>query len=127
VGLRNRLERARLHDAAVPDGLPHERRSVLLYFPDCERFLADTAIEIVEIKKTEEELSREPDYGFKLWLARRVCEKRGWIFSTFVADKDFVKGHLLANARRIRMNRTTTVSSEDFIRLGEASRAPAAR
>jgi len=61
--------------------------SVLLYFPDCERFLADTAIEIVEIKKTEEELSREPDYGFKLWLARRVCEKRGWIFSTFVADK----------------------------------------
>ena len=45
--------------------------------------------------------SGEPDYGFKLWLARRVCEKRGWIFSTFVADKDFVGGRLLANARRI--------------------------
>lgn len=96
--------------------------SVLLYFPDCERFLADNAVEIVEIKKTAKELSREPDYGFKLWLARRVCQMRGWSFRTFVADEDFVKGRLLANARRIRMNRTTTVSSEDFIRLGEAFR-----
>lgn len=96
--------------------------TVLLYFPDCERLLADTAIEIVEIKKKEDEVRRDPDYAFKLWLARQVCEVRGWKFRIVTAEKYLAEGHRLANARFIRMDRFTTVSAEDYIRLGEAFR-----
>jgi hypothetical protein len=93
---------------------------VLIYFPDIERFLDDTAIEIVEIKKTEDEVHRDPDYAFKLWLARQVCEVRGWSFRIVTADKYLAEGHRLANARLIRIDRFATVSAEDYIRLGEA-------
>ncbi|WLA64920.1 TnsA endonuclease N-terminal domain-containing protein [Bradyrhizobium diazoefficiens] len=94
--------------------------SKLIYFPDVERHLADTAIEIVEIKKKENEAQRDPDYGFKLWLARQVCEVRGWKFRIFTEEKYLAEGHRLANARLIRMDRTTTVTAEDYIRVGEA-------
>jgi hypothetical protein len=96
--------------------------SLLVYFPDCERFLADTAIEIVEIKKKENEATSDPDYAFKVWLARRVCEIRGWKFRIVSAEKYLAEGHRLTNARLIRMDRFTTVSAEDYIRLGEAFR-----
>jgi hypothetical protein len=94
--------------------------SVLIYFPDCERFLADTTIEIVEIKKMENEVKRDSDYAFKLWLAQQVCKTRGWKFRIVTAEKYLEEGHRLANARLIRMDRFTTVSTEDYIRLGEA-------
>jgi hypothetical protein len=94
--------------------------SELIYFPDVERFVDNGDIEIVEIKKTEKEISRDPDYSFKLWLVHHVCALRDWKFRTFIADDDFRNSHLLANAQHIRMNRTATVGSEDFIRLGEA-------
>jgi hypothetical protein len=81
---------------------------VLIYFPDVERLLADTAIEIVEIKK-EDEARRDPDYAFKLWLARRVCEVRSWKFHILTAEKYLAEGHRLANARLIRIDRFTAV------------------
>jgi hypothetical protein len=90
--------------------------SVLIYFPDCERFLADTAIEIVEIKKKENELKRDPDYAFKLWLAREVCKVRGWKFRTVTAEKYLAKGHRLANARLIRIDRFTAVCARGLTR-----------
>jgi hypothetical protein len=96
--------------------------SVLIYFPDCERFLAVSEIEIVEIKKTAKEITRDPDYAFKIWLARHVCKVRGWKFRVVTAEKDFVVGHALENARHIRMNRFAAVTSEDYLRLGEAAR-----
>ncbi|GAB9109868.1 hypothetical protein [Bradyrhizobium diazoefficiens] len=94
----------------------------LVYFPDCERLLASTAIEIVEIKRTAAEAKRDPDYAWKLWLAKHVCNVRGWHFRTISAEKYLAKGHRLANARMIRMDRFTTVSAEDYLRLGEAFR-----
>lgn len=94
--------------------------SVLIYFPDVERLLASTAIEIVEIKKNEDEARRDPDYSFKLWLARQICAIRGWKFRILSAEKYLAEGHRLANARLIRMDRFATVSAEDYIRLGEA-------
>jgi hypothetical protein len=96
--------------------------SVLIYFPDCERFLADNSIEIVELKKKEDEAKRDPDYAFKLWLARQVCKLRGWTFRILSAEKYLAEGHRLANARLIRIDRFVTVSAEDYIRLGEAFR-----
>ncbi|MCK1603462.1 hypothetical protein IVB02_18945 [Bradyrhizobium sp. 166] len=94
----------------------------LMYFPDSERLLADTAIEIVEIKRTEDEHRRDPEYAFKLWLAKQVCNLRGWKFRTVSAEKYLAEGHRLANARLIRMDRFTAISAEDYIRLGEAFR-----
>lgn len=96
--------------------------SVLIYFPDVERLLADTAIEVVEIKKKEDEARKDPEYAFKLWLARRVCELRGWKFRIVTAEKYLAEGHRLANSRLIRMDRFTAISAEDYIRLGDAFR-----
>ncbi|MBR0793055.1 TnsA endonuclease N-terminal domain-containing protein [Bradyrhizobium manausense] len=96
--------------------------STLFYFPDFELVLDGDEIEIVEIKKTEAETRRDPHYAFKLWLARRVCEKRGWKFRVLTADEYLADGHLLENAQHIRMNRTAAITAEDYIRLGEASR-----
>ncbi|MDH2386399.1 TnsA endonuclease N-terminal domain-containing protein [Bradyrhizobium sp. CER78] len=97
--------------------------SILYYFPDVERDLADTAIEIIEIKKREAEARRDPYYEYKLRLARRVCALRGWRFRILTAEKYLAEGHRLANARLIRIDRFTTVSAEDYIRLGEAFRS----
>lgn len=92
----------------------------LLYFPDCERLMADTAIEIVEIKRTQDEARRDPDYAWKLWLAGQVCKIRGWRLRIISADEYLAEGHRLANARLIRMDRFAAISAEDYIRLGEA-------
>ena len=94
----------------------------LIYFPDCERLLADAAIELVEIKKKENEAKRDPDYSFKLWLAEQTCRVRGWKFRIITAEKYLADGHRLANARLIRMDRFTAVSAEDYMRLGGAFR-----
>ncbi|MHC2275348.1 hypothetical protein ACVME8_001959 [Bradyrhizobium diazoefficiens] len=96
--------------------------SVLIYFPDFELVLEGNEVEIVEIKKTEAEIRRDPYYAFKLWLAKRVCAARGWKFRVLTADEYLADGHLLENAQHIRMNRTTAITAEDFIRLGEAAR-----
>jgi hypothetical protein len=96
--------------------------TVLIYFPDVERILADGTIEIIEFKKKEEEAKRDADYRFKLWLARQVCEVRGWTFRILSAEKYLAEGHRLANARLIRIDRFATISAEDYIRLGEAFR-----
>lgn len=96
--------------------------STLTYFPDFELVLEGNEIEIIEIKKTEAEVNRDPYYAFKLWLARRVCRARGWSFRVLAADDYLADGHLLENAQHIRMNRTTAITAEDFIRLGEAAR-----
>ncbi len=94
----------------------------LIYFPDVERVLAGTAIEIVEVKKNEAETTRDRDYAFKLWLASQTCKIRGWKFRIVTAEKYLAEGHRLANARLIRMDRFATVSAEDYLRLGEAFR-----
>lgn len=95
---------------------------VLIYFPDMERSLADGTIEIVEIKRKEDETRRNPEYAFKLWLARQVCEVRGWKFRLVTAENHLAEGHRLANSKLIRIDRFAAISAEDYIRLGEAFR-----
>ncbi|MBR1178071.1 hypothetical protein JQ617_29210 [Bradyrhizobium sp. KB893862 SZCCT0404] len=95
--------------------------SILHYLPDFELSFEGGEIEIVEIKKTEKDLKRDPLYGFKLWLARSVCRLRDWKFRVVVAEKEFAEGHALANAQQIRMDRFTAVTAEDYLRLGEAA------
>jgi TnsA endonuclease N terminal len=93
--------------------------SVIVYFPDIERTM-DTGIEIVEIKKTQAEISRDPDYARKIALARKACQARGWKFRVVTADRHILPGYLLENARLVRLDRYTRVASEDHLRLDEA-------
>jgi hypothetical protein len=93
--------------------------SVVMYFPDLERTL-DDAIEIIEIKKTQAEISRDPDYAWKITLARKACQARGWKFRVVTADKHILPGFLLENARLVRLDRYTRVTSEDHLRLDQA-------
>lgn len=91
------------------------------YFPDIERRLGRT-VEIIEIKKTKREIAKDPRYAFKIGLARETCRKKGWMFRVVAADTDILPTQVLANARLIRLDRFTAISSEDHIRLGEAMR-----
>lgn len=91
----------------------------LVYFPDCERTL-DDGVEIVEIKKTAAEATRDPHYAFKIALARKACQAKGWKFRIVTAEKHILPGYLLENARLIRLDRFTRVTSEDHLRLDEA-------
>jgi hypothetical protein len=89
------------------------------YFPDIERVL-DGAIEIVEIKKTQLEIARDPYYAFKIGLARKVCRAKGWKFDVVTAEEHILPGYLLENAKLICLDRLTPVRTEDHIRFGEA-------
>jgi hypothetical protein len=92
----------------------------LVYFPDLER-ITDHDIEIIEVKKTASEARRDPDYSFKLHLAKAVCALRGWKFRIVSAEDEIRQEPLLGNARRIRMHRLTQLQSLDYLRLDEAA------
>jgi hypothetical protein len=96
--------------------------TVLSYIVDVEIHLSDGGVEIVEVKKTQREMVRDPYYAFKIWLARQVCAVRGWKFRVVTLEDDLGPGHLLENASAIRMNRWTSLESEDFLRLAEVGR-----
>jgi hypothetical protein len=96
--------------------------TVLAYIPDFEVTLDDGTIEIIEVKKSKKEIKRDPAYAFKIWLARGVCGVRGWKFRTVTTKGEVGPCRLRENARHIRMNRFTTVNSEDYMRLGEVAK-----
>jgi hypothetical protein len=94
---------------------------IITYFPDLERILDDpTEVEVIEIKKNTAEASRDPSYAAKLSLARKACQAKGWNFRIIAADKHILPGHLLDNARLIRVDRLTRLTTEDHLRIGEA-------
>jgi hypothetical protein len=97
-----------------------ENGALISYFPDLERTLDGGLIEIIEIKKTQSETSKDPYYAFKLKLARQACRAKDWKFRIIVADKHIFPGHLLDNCRLVRLDRLTRVTSEDHLRLGAA-------
>lgn len=91
------------------------------YFPDIERRLGPKT-EIIEVKKTEAEIAKDPRYASKIALARAVCRKKGWTFRVVAADTDILPTLALANARLIRLDRFTAIGTEDHLRLGELMR-----
>ncbi|UGX94814.1 hypothetical protein G6321_00006350 [Bradyrhizobium barranii subsp. barranii] len=99
--------------------------SMLTYIPDLERITED--VEIVEVKRTAGEATRDPGYGFKLHLAKTVCALRGWKFRIVSAEDEIRQEPLLSNVRRIRYHRLTQLQSLDYLRLGEAAAPKAGR
>lgn len=98
----------------------------LFYFPDLER-ITDHDVEIIEVKRTAREATRDRDYSFKLHLAKSVCALRGWKFRVVSAEDEIRQEPLLGNARRIRMHRLTQLQSLDHLRLAEAAAPKAGR
>ncbi|WFT94407.1 hypothetical protein QA633_40165 [Bradyrhizobium barranii] len=94
--------------------------STLTYIPDLER-ITENDVEINEVKRTAGEATRDPDYRFKLYLAKMVCALRGWKFRVVSAEDEIRQEPLLSNARRVRYHRLTQLQSLDYLRLGEAA------
>lgn len=97
------------------------RSRPLRYFPDLMRQMQDGTTEIIETKKTRDEVSRDPEYELKLEFAKDIYEKeRGWTFRVMTAEEDIEVEPLLSNARTIKRDGSTRIRSGDFDRLGEA-------
>jgi hypothetical protein len=89
----------------------------MVYFPDIERRLEGGIVEIIEVKKTKEEIRRDPHYAVKIRLAAKIFKAMGWIFRVKTAEDDMT-GWPMANARMIVLDRYTKLRSEDYDRLG---------
>jgi hypothetical protein len=90
----------------------------LIYFPDLMWESADGCIEIIETKKTLNEVRRDPRYEMKLELARWVYEREGWSYRVLDEAKIFAEPRW-SNARTIVTDRHTVLSSRDKLRLIE--------
>ncbi|MEL6060205.1 MULTISPECIES: TnsA endonuclease N-terminal domain-containing protein [unclassified Methylobacterium] len=90
-----------------------------VYYPDVRRDLADGGVEIVEIKKREEDARRTPDYALKLELARLVYEGLGWTY-LILSEADLKDRRELRTAEAIQRNRTARVTGQERHRLAEA-------
>lgn len=95
------------------------------YIPDLMRRLANGTIEIIETKKTREEVDG-PFYEAKLERAREAFREKGFRFRIMTARDDIDVEPLLSNARMIRADRYTELDSEDRIRAGSLLDRPRA-
>lgn len=92
----------------------------IIYFPDIERVLDSGAVEIVEVKRTRDEIQRDPFYAFKIRMARKVFEAAGYRFRVMTAEDHIGAEPRLANAKMIKLDRYTRLTTADIIRLHEA-------
>jgi hypothetical protein len=90
-----------------------------VYYPDIRRDLADGAVEIVEIKKHEQDVRRSSDYELKLELARLVYEGLGWTYRILV-ESDLKDRREFHTAQAIQRNRTVRVTGRERHRLADA-------
>ena len=96
------------------------RANPIIYFPDVEREFDDGAIEIVEVKKTKEEIDRDPFYAFKIATARKLFRTAQYRFRIMTAEDHIGIEPRLANAKTIKLDRFTKLRTVDKLRLQEA-------
>lgn len=110
---------------AQPHGLEIKvagRARPLLYYPDIRRDMADGRVEIREIKsQASRGRLRDPDYEFKLDLAREVYARLGWDFAILHQAEDIERPRQrFATAREIQRRRRVRVDTRDRFALVEA-------
>lgn len=86
---------------------------VMKYVPDLERRFTDGRVEVVEIKRTVDEATREQFYADKLARARRYGGRHGFRFRVMTAEKH-IAGIALRNAEAIVRDRFTAVTIADL-------------
>lgn len=97
----------------------HTTAGPMVYFPDAMSLDANGGIEVIETKKSHAEVDKDPRYKEKLGLFRDACKAAGWKFR--ILDQNEIRREpRLSNARAIAMDRYTSVSTTDKMRLREA-------
>lgn len=96
------------------------RAKPIMYFPDIERELAGGAVEIIEVKRTLDEVDRDPHYALKIERAKKAFRAEGLRFRIMTAEDHIEVEPRLANARTIVLDRFTKVEDIDTLRLKEA-------
>jgi hypothetical protein len=99
------------------------RRRRLDYFPDLMRRMADGTIEIIEVKKSQDEIDTDPDYAFKIAKAASVYEAIGWTFRIVAADDEVDIDPLLPNAQSIFADKFAYIGTRERIAMEEAFEA----
>jgi len=92
----------------------------LLYFPDLRRDLEDGTIEIIEVKKTKEEIESDPDYAFKIAKAESVYSALGWKFRIMVAEEEIDVNPVYSNAKMICEDNFSLIGRREHLAIAEA-------
>jgi hypothetical protein len=92
----------------------------MIYFPDLEREIDDGTIEVIEVKKSMDEVIKDPNYAFKISLAKKACRARGYKFRVVTAEDYIDCGPRLKNAIAIKCDRFTKLRTVDITRFLEA-------
>lgn len=93
-----------------------------VYFPDLERVFADGSIEVVETKKTLDEVSNNEAYEEKLSLVTELYRREGITF-TIVDDKELSIEPRLSNAMNISHSGKTLLQTRDLMVFGKLAQA----
>jgi hypothetical protein len=96
------------------------RAKPILYFPDIERQLDGGIVEVIEVKKTKEEVDRDPFYAFKIEKAKEAFRAAEIRFRILTAEDHIGVEPRLGNAKTIMLDRFTRLETADIIRLQEA-------
>jgi hypothetical protein len=105
-----------------PHRLEHVwRGKKLIYIPDLQRKILDNlqvVREIVEVKKTEQEIKDDPDYELKLELAESIYASLGWRFRKVYRNEIRAKPRF-PNVRRLHCFRHTRIDARTSAILDE--------
>ncbi|WP_128089568.1 hypothetical protein [Bradyrhizobium viridifuturi] len=101
-------------------------RRRLDYFPDLMRRMADGTIEIIEVKKSRDEIDADPDYAFKIAKAARVYEAVGLTLRIVTADDDVDIDPLLPNAQSIFADKFAYIGTRERLAMEETFEAKGA-
>ncbi|WP_210253988.1 hypothetical protein [Bradyrhizobium pachyrhizi] len=101
-------------------------RRRLDYFPDLMRRMADGTIEIIEVKKSRDEIDADPDYAFKIAKAARVYEAVGLTLRIVTADDDVDIDPLLPNAQSIFADKFAYIGTRERLTMEETFEAKGA-
>jgi hypothetical protein len=92
----------------------------LLYFPDLRRDLEDGTIEIIEVKKTKEEIEEDSDYAFKIAVAESVYAALGWKFRIMIAEEEIDVNPIYSNAKMICEDKFSLIRTRERLAIEEA-------
>jgi hypothetical protein len=82
------------------------------YSPHLERRLSNNRWEVIELERSQDEVSREPHYERKLAKARQLAPVEGFHFRVMTAE-EHLAGPALRNAEAIVRDRFTQVTTAD--------------
>jgi hypothetical protein len=92
----------------------------LCYFPDLMRLLQDGTREIIEVKKTRDEIDADPDYAFKIAKAKSVYAAVGWKFRIVVAEDELQVDPAFSNAKMICADKFSLIGTRELLAIEEA-------